>query len=188
MGANKSYKELFIGMLKSKMFIFVVIAYMVTLAISAETFKEASMQSLDQIIEVLFIIPVIFVLIGLIDVWVDRETMIKIMGQDSGLKGIVIAFIFGTLAAGPLVGAFPLAFIMLKKGARYANVLFFLTIWSSAKLPILMFQAQAMGLTFTIVSNITLISVFLVGSLIVEKLLGQTEINQMIERAKNSNL
>lgn len=59
---------------------------------------------------------------------------------------------------------------MLKKGARYANVIFFfLMIWASSKLPILFYQSTTMGLKFTIVSNITLILVYLIGSLVIEK-------------------
>ncbi|MDK2962476.1 MAG: hypothetical protein PWP20_1602 [Eubacteriaceae bacterium] len=61
--------------------------------------------------------------------------------------------------------------IMLKKGARYSNVLFFLSIWASAKLPILFFQATALGVKYTVVTNITLITVYLVGTLLIEKAL-----------------
>jgi hypothetical protein len=75
------------------------------------------------------------------------------------------------MSAGPLVAAFPVAQIMLKKGARYSNVLFFLSIWASAKLPILFFQATALGVKYTVVTNITLITVYLVGTLLIEKAL-----------------
>jgi len=117
------------------------------------------------------IVPPIFLLIGLLDVWVPRETMMKLMGDKSGFIGIFIAFIIGTMSAGPLVGAFPVAQIMLKKGARYSNVLFFLMIWASAKLPILFFQATTLGLKFTLIINITLIVVYLIGTKVIESLL-----------------
>lgn len=138
----------------------------------------------SQFITMLKIVPPIFLLIGLLDVWVPRETMIKIMGEKSGIIGILIAFVFGTLAAGPLVGAFPLAMVMLKKGARYANVLFFLMIWASAKLPILFYQVTTLGLKFTVVSNITLIIVYLIGSFAVERLFTKDEITEIYDRAK----
>ncbi|WP_105617708.1 permease [Vallitalea okinawensis] len=138
----------------------------------------------SQFITMLKIVPPIFLLIGLLDVWVPRETMIKIMGEKSGIVGILIAFVFGTLAAGPLVGAFPLAMVMLKKGARYANVLFFLMIWASAKLPILFYQVTTLGLKFTVVSNITLIIVYLIGSFAVEKLFTKDEMIEIYDRAK----
>lgn len=40
--------------------------------------------------EMLSIIPPIFILLGLLDVWVQRETMIKLMGKESGILGINI--------------------------------------------------------------------------------------------------
>lgn len=137
-----------------------------------------------QIISMLKIVPPIFLLIGLLDVWVPRETMIKLMGEGSGILGIVIAFLFGTFAAGPLVGAFPVAVIMLKKGARYANVIFFLMIWASAKLPILFYQSTTMGLKYTIISNITLVIVYLIGSLLIEKSYTRKEIDALYEHVE----
>lgn len=137
-----------------------------------------------QFLSMLKIVPPIFLLIGLLDVWVPRETMIKLMGDKSGMIGIAIAFLMGTLTAGPLVAAFPVAMIMLKKGARYANVLFFLMIWASSKLPIIFFQATTLGLTYTIISNITLIIVYLIGSIIIEKMLSKNELNKIYELAK----
>ncbi|MDC7220792.1 MAG: permease [Spirochaetales bacterium] len=138
-----------------------------------------------QIWEMLKVVPPIFLMIGLLDVWIPRETMIKMMGDKSGALGIVLAFLFGTFSAGPLVAAFPVAIIMLKKGARFANVMFFLTIWASAKLPILVFQSTTMGLEFTVVSNVVLIGVYLIGSYVIEKSLGKKELEAIYRRAEN---
>jgi len=57
--------------------------------------------------KMLLVIPPIFILLGLLDVWVPRETMIKYMGEGSGLKGVLLAIFIGSAAAGPLYGAFP---------------------------------------------------------------------------------
>lgn len=138
-----------------------------------------------QFLEMLKIVPPIFLMIGLLDVWVPRETMIRMMGDKSGLIGVVIAFLFGTFAAGPLIAAFPVAMIMLKKGARFANVMFFLTIWASAKLPIIFFQTTTLGLEFTIVSNITLIIVYLIGSFVIEKTLSKKELEAIYRKAED---
>lgn len=60
-------------------------------------------------VEMLSVIPPIFILLGLLDAWVQRETMIKLMGEKSGILGILIAFFLGSAAAGPLYVAFPMA-------------------------------------------------------------------------------
>jgi len=138
-----------------------------------------------QVWEMLKIVPPIFLMIGLLDVWVPRETMIKVMGENSGFIGVLIAFLFGTFAAGPLIAAFPVAMIMLKKGARFANVMFFLTIWASAKLPILFFQTTTMGLEFTVISNVTLVAVYLLGSFLMEKSFSQEELKSIYQRAQS---
>ena len=43
------------------------------------------------LLEMLSFLPPIFVLLGLMDVWVDRETMMKYMGDKSGLRGMLLA-------------------------------------------------------------------------------------------------
>jgi uncharacterized membrane protein YraQ (UPF0718 family) len=85
--------------------------------------------------EMLLIIPPIFVLLGLLDVWVPRETMIRFMGEGSGLKGIVLAFLLGSAAAGPLYGAFPVAAVFMKKGVKFSNVMIFMAPGPRQKYP-----------------------------------------------------
>lgn len=167
-------KTLIIGVLV------LIILSIYDISLGINSVKSASFQ----ILSMLKVVPPIFLLIGLLDVWVPRETMIKLMGEGSGALGILIAFLFGTFAAGPLVGAFPVAMIMLKKGARYANVIFFLMIWASAKLPILFYQSTTMGLRFTIVSNVTLIVVYLIGSLAIEKSYSKKELNALYKHVE----
>lgn len=55
----------------------------------------------ENTLEMLSVIPPVFILLGLLDVWVQRETMIKLMGEKSKLLGVMIAFILGSAAAGP---------------------------------------------------------------------------------------
>lgn len=82
--------------------------------------------TLSNAVEMISIIPPIFILLGLLDVWVKRETMIKLMGEKSGILGVLIAFFLGSAAAGPLYAAFPIAGILLQKGSKLSNVLIFL--------------------------------------------------------------
>lgn len=176
-------KQILKSMLKSKMFYvsisLLVIVFVYDVIGLDQSEGSLGLKSLNsawfQFVSMLKIVPPIFLMIGLLDMWVPRETMIKLMGERSGIIGILIAFFIGTMSAGPLVAAFPVAHIMLKKGARYSNVLFFLTVWASAKLPILFFQATTMGIAYTVVTNITLLAIYLVGTLVVERLLGYEE-------------
>ena len=78
----------------------------------------------ENTLEMLSFLPPIFILLGLLDVWIDRETMMKYMGNGSGMRGGLLAFILGSAAAGPLYAAFPMAGVLLKKGASLFNVFF----------------------------------------------------------------
>jgi uncharacterized membrane protein YraQ (UPF0718 family) len=193
-------KDILLSMFKSKMFYISLILLIglflldvVGIKIGATVADEkaslgvsALVSAWFQFVSMLKIVPPIFLMIGLLDIWVPRETMIKLMGEKSGPVGVLIAFFIGTMSAGPLIAAFPVAQIMLKKGARYANVLFFLTIWASAKLPILFFQATTLGVEYTIITNITLILVYLIGTYGIEKILSHEEKRQIYIIAENA--
>jgi uncharacterized membrane protein YraQ (UPF0718 family) len=98
----------------------------------------------------LLVIPPIFLLMGLLDVWVPRDQMIKYMGPGSGIKGPILAFLLGSFAAGPLYGAFPLAAVLMKKGASLMNILIFIGAWSTTKIPMLLFEISALGPRFAL--------------------------------------
>jgi uncharacterized membrane protein YraQ (UPF0718 family) len=102
----------------------------------------------SSMLEMLSILPPIFVLLGLLDVWVQRDTMIKYTGERSGIIGIAIAFFLGSAAAGPLYAAFPIAGVLMKKGCKFSNVLIFIGAWSTTKIPMLLFEASSMGWNF----------------------------------------
>ena len=113
----------------------------------ATGFKALSITK-SNVLEMLSFLPPIFVLLGLLDVWVDREIMMKYMGGNSGLRGMLLAFIMGSAAAGPLYAAFPMAGIMMKKGARMLNVFIFIGAWSTTKIPLAMFETATLGFRF----------------------------------------
>ncbi len=98
----------------------------------------------------LLVIPPIFILLGLLDVWVPREKMIRYMGEGSGAKGTILAFLLGSFAAGPLYGAFPFAAVLMKKGASFRNILIFIGAWSTTKIPMLLFEMAALGKRFAL--------------------------------------
>lgn len=115
-----------------------------------ELAPKAAHSLLTQTRTMLLVVPPIFLLLGLLDVWVPRETLMKYMGEGSGLKGPAIAFALGSAAAGPLYGAFPVAAILMKKGASFTNILIFIGAWSTTKIPMLLFEMNALGVRFAL--------------------------------------
>jgi uncharacterized membrane protein YraQ (UPF0718 family) len=132
----------------------------------------------------LLVIPPIFILLGLLDVWVPREKMIRYMGEDSGPKGTLLAFLLGSFAAGPLYGAFPFAAVLMKKGASFTNILIFIGAWSTTKIPMLLFEISALGLRFAL----SRLAIDLVGILIIawaiKAALPRKEVDRLYEEAE----
>lgn len=135
----------------------------------------------QNVIEMISVIPPIFILLGLLDVWVDRATMMKYTGKSSGLKGVLIALLLGSAAAGPLYAAFPIAGIMLKKGSSVFNVFIFIGAWSTTKIPMLTFEAASLGITFTITRLILSIIGILIIAATTEKVLNQEQQKKICE-------
>ena len=134
-------------------------------------------------LEMLSVIPPIFILLGLLDVWVQRETMIKFMGEKSGIIGITIAFLLGSAAAGPLYAAFPVAGVLLKKGSKFSNVLIFIGAWSTTKIPLLLFEASAMGWKFMLTRFIIDIPGIALIAYVTEKLMSKPEKDLIYQKA-----
>ena len=67
-----------------------LLGYSILFFVSNALFERAVDGSIKSLIELLIVVPPIFVLIGLLDVWVEREKMIKLMGPNSKGTGIII--------------------------------------------------------------------------------------------------
>lgn len=136
---------------KYKAFILMTFVYGLVFLVQPDLFYSSSDKSMSSFIEMMLVIPPVFILLGLLDVWVSKETMVKAMGKGSGLKGVLLAFFLGSAAAGPLYAAFPVAIALLKKGSSFHNVLILIGAWSTTKIPMLVFEASSMGLEFTLI-------------------------------------
>lgn len=135
--------------------------------------------------EMILIIPPIFVLLGLLDVWVPRETMVKYLGEDSGIKGVALSMFLGSATAGPLYGAFPVAAVLMKKGAKFSNILLFLGAWSTTKIPMFLFELSSLGVKFAITRLIVSIFGIFIIAHIVNKFLQEDEIQAIYQNAEN---
>jgi len=158
-----------------KVFVALLIANIAILYINPDIGSKSVQISMKNTLEMLSIIPPIFILLGLLDVWVKRETMIKYMGEKSGLIGILIAFFLGSAAAGPLYAAFPVAGVLLKKGSKLSNVFIMIGAWSTTKIPLLLFEASSMGLKFTTIRLIADLFGIAIIAYTTEKLLSKEE-------------
>ena len=128
---------------------------------------------LDFFIEMLTFIPFLFILVGLFDVWFPKESIEKHVGRESGIKGIGLVILLAMLQAGPLYGAFPVAYILYKKGASTKNIFIYLGAFSSMKIPMLGIEIGYLGLKFTLLRTLISLPLFILIGYIMEKLIGK---------------
>lgn len=138
----------------------------------------------DSLKELVMIMPPIFLLMGLLDAWVQKETMIKLMGEGSGVKGMIIAFLLGSFAAGPVYVAFPFAAVLMKKGSTFFNVLILIGAWSATKIPISLFEASVMGWKFMITRYMIDIPVIVLIAYVTDKVILPKEKGTIYENVK----
>ncbi len=112
--------------------------------------RQIAVHTADSFLEMLGVIPPIFVLLGLLDTWVPREKVVDHLGVGSGVRGVSLATILGAAAAGPLYGAFPVAAVMMKKGASFFNVMVFIGAWATLKIPMFLFETKYLGGLFSV--------------------------------------
>ena len=125
------------------------------------------------LIEMITIIPFLFILIGLFDVWFPKEILEKHMGKESGVKGIFLVILLAMLQAGPLYGAFPVAYILYKKGASVKNIFIYLGAFASMKIPMLGIEIGYLGIKFTILRTLISLPLFILIGYIMEKMVGK---------------
>ncbi len=135
--------------------------------------------------EMISIIPNVFILLGLLDVWVSKETMMKYMGEKAGIKGIVLAILLGSAAAGPLYGAFPIAAVFMKKGVKFSNVLIFIGAWSTTKIPMFLFELSSLGAKFAVTRLLVDIPGIIVIAYILCSLVDKAEVKRIYENAES---
>ncbi len=101
-------------------------------------------------LQMLSVLPPIMLLLGLMDVWIPREVLMKYMGDKSGLIGIALSILIGSVAAGPMYAAFPFTAVLIKKGVKFSNIIIFMNAWCVTKISTLMFEVSAIGYKFTL--------------------------------------
>jgi len=167
---------------KSKDYLFLggtVLVALILLLLYPEKWDSAWHSSTDYFLEMMMILPGVMVIMGLFNVFISKEQIVKYFGKAAGVKGIGLAILFGSVPTGPLYIAFPLAASLLKKGARVSNIIIFLTAWACIKLPQELVEWKFLGLEFTVLRLLLTITFAIVMGLIIEKIIerndGKTE-------------
>ncbi len=138
--------------LRKYRFFFILLFGLIILTFINQTLGWKAFQLSGQsILNMLFLLPPVLIFVSLLDKWVEKETLIRYMGKKSGIYGTLFSLLLGVIAAGPLYVAFPIAVLLLKKGASIRYIVFFLGVWTTAKLPVVVYEFASFGFKFTLI-------------------------------------
>lgn len=157
-----------IKMIKNNKMIFLVaIIYISLLAAAPDKALKSLNNSMYYLVEMLQILPVIFLLTVVIEVLVPKEAIIQKFGENSGIKGNLLSLLLGSISAGPIYAAFPIGKTLLKKGASITNIVIILSSWAVVKIPMLANEVKFLGFKFMAVRWVlTVISIFVMAYLV----------------------
>jgi hypothetical protein len=133
--------------------------------------EDAGRNLWDFTLEMATVLPAMFVLVGLFDVWVPRRVIERHLGSNSGPLAVLWMVLLGMLQAGPLYAAFPVAVALWRKGSAPRNVFVYLFSFSALKIPMLTFEVGFLGWQFSLVRTAVTLPVFITLAYLMERLL-----------------
>ncbi len=148
-----------------------IVIVIVLLSVFPEKTEPVNSTVQEYFIEMMVILPAVMVIMGLFAVFISDETIVKHLGKTSGIKGIALSILIGTLPTGPLYIAFPMAATLLKKGARVSNIIVFLSAWACIKIPQEMVEFQFLGIEFMALRLILTVIFVIIMGISIEKII-----------------
>ena len=110
----------------------------------------------------------VLILVSIFLFLVPKETLIKLLGKGSGITGVMIAAILGSISLIPGFIAFPLAAILIKNGAAYNIVAVFITTLMMVGILTLPIEIKYFGVRVSILRN----ALSFIGALIIGLIIG----------------
>jgi len=123
------------------------------------------------LVEMASVLPPMFLLVGLFEIWVPRKVIERYAGLRSGMRAVPWMILLATVQAGPLYVAFPVAIGLWRKGCAPRNVFIYLGAFSAMKIPMLTFEVAFLGWQFSLARTLISVPVFVALAVVMERLL-----------------
>ena len=108
-------------------------------------------ETLNMTLEIIPLLIFAFIVAGMVQVLLPRELLSKWVGQESGMRGILIGTVAGGLSPGGPFVSLPIVAGLLRSGASVGTMVAFLTgwsLWAVARLPM---EVGILGWKFTLI-------------------------------------
>ncbi len=158
--------------------ILIAILYIALAFLYPNKVGAAFLEGMHLILNLLPIFLCVMFFSSFLGVFLSPKTVQKFMGKKSGLKGIVLAVLFGTVIVGPLWVLFPLYKTLLNKGARMAVVGAMVGAFA-IKTPWLPFGASLLGWPFISLTTILIFLYAIIQGYIMESVLSKKAKNKI---------
>jgi uncharacterized membrane protein YraQ (UPF0718 family) len=149
---------------------FTILSYLLHLRPGKEIFTTGFIPFIR---EMVLFVPAMFILIGLADTWVSKEKVQALIGEGSSIRGNFLVVLLAMLQAGPLYTAFPITYLLWKKGSSVRNIFLYLGAFSTIKLPLLVFEVTFLGWRFSLIRTLVTLPMIFMLSIVMEKLVGK---------------
>ena len=158
---------------RSILYILFFLLIVVSRIIHFETGEAIADNFISFALAMLKIVPVAFILIGLFEVWVKRETIEKHLGEDSSWLSFLWAILLSSTTVGALYVAFPIAAVLQAKGAKLSVVFTYIGAAAVCRVPMTIFEVSFMGLKFTVIRLLVSLPLIILSSVIMGNILTQ---------------
>jgi len=110
---------------------------------------------------------VVLLLVGFVLTVLDSQTISKLIGEESGIMGMIIALVVGSITLIPGFVAFPLASSLLNAGAGYAQIAMFISTLMMVGLATLPLESKYFGKKLSLKRNMLALIVAIVVSCVI---------------------
>jgi len=128
--------------------------------------REVSNNFASFLLDMLKVLPCAFILIGLFEIWVKKETIERHFGEKSGIRGYLWGVLLASTTVGGLYVAFPVAYSLYSKGAKLGVIFTYIGASAICRVPMTIFEASFLGVKFSVIRLLTAIPLVIITSVL----------------------
>ena len=128
--------------------------------------KEITYNFASFSLDMLKVLPCAFILIGLFEIWVKKETVEKHFGKKSGFRGYLWGILLASTTVGGLYVAFPVAYSLYSKGAKLSVIFTYIGASAICRVPMTIFEASFLGIKFSAIRLLVAIPLVVITSIL----------------------
>ncbi len=150
----------------------IAIAYVALFFVYPSKTTGAFLEGIRLLVQMLPIFLCVTLFSGFLSVFLSPKMVQRLMGKETGIKGVISGALLGTLIVGPLWILFPLYKTFMNKGARLAVVGAMIGAFA-IKTPWIPYAAGFLGWPFILISVIMIMAYAVVEGYVMEKVMSK---------------